>query len=163
MSVNTGQKRLGSVRTWLWARLVELVIFFWILDLIYTSVRFRGITLYDIGLVLLLAYVILQAHPLAYGFADDRGVAFRQYIAIRFLSWGNIRGLECRALSLGGVRLLLRDTPRWRRTLTFILNPSLRDVAAQVVGSTTPETVAWLREKISSARSGAFQTPPQNP
>ncbi len=151
----TKTKQLGSFGLWLWARVVQLLVFAFFADTTVLLVRFRGPDLSDVLLFLLLASVALSLHPVAYGFANNSGVSFRRYFKRRFVSWENIAAVEWGALR--GIRVVLRES-NGGRTLLFSDNPSLSEFAAQLRGRSVPEIVTWVRSRISRA-DAAGQSP----
>lgn len=155
--MTASRKTVGSFGAWLWARSLEVVVCLATVDLVRTLIRSRGVTLFDLAFLFLLVYIILQTHPFAYGWADDSGVTFRQYLGLRFIPWQKVERVEWRPRGLALVELVLRDAPSWQRRLIFTLNPAVREALNHLLGRSVPEVVLWIRLKISSARSNGLE------
>ena len=150
--MNRQYKALGVFGLWLYVRIVEVFIWVFALMIEYTFVRVPGkVGLTDALILLLLVYVSFLMHPVAYGSADKNGIYYRRYLKKHFASWEQLDGVEWRVRSFRPLAIYLKGMPRWRGTLTFGQNPSVRSAYRQFWGRETPEIVVWLQAQLASA------------
>ena len=98
----------------------------------------------EIALLVLVIFVHVAAHPVAYGHATDKGVRYRRYLHERFLPWSDFSEV---VWSPGHFGLRLRNRKYPESRLDFIENTAWADLWCKFRGR-TPEKVIWIRSRI---------------
>ena len=153
--MNVERRQLGSFGMWLWVRSFLILL---ALLLLPGTLR-GGVDLFDALFLLMLLFVVIKAHPVVYGFANDKGVYFRRYLRLQFVLWETIGAVDWDRFH--GLSIHLRDVSPLRRTLQFVSNPSVKEFITELSGRSTPEIVPWLHETLTSAHPSAVSIEPQ--
>ena len=136
---------VGSFALWAFLRALQGVLALWVVDGILRVARFGGVRLSDVVSLILFVIVAVALDSFAFGWADEKGVHFRRYVASHFLPWAGIHAIKWVG---SGLTIVMKDRHAWRQHVDFAWDVPARDAIREAIGRPlgVPNVVQWLHD-----------------